>query len=125
MMTDSCRIAESGGSRVLNEATGKYDVSGPVFIYAGRCQIKWGGTAPRAVDAAGQALVESAAVVKLPMAASADVRVGDLLEVTDSATDPALPGMRFRVTGPFQQTYATARRFPIEVVSESHRPADG
>jgi hypothetical protein len=121
MMTDACRIAESGGNRTLNEATGKYDTAGPVYIYAGRCQIKWGGTAPRDVDAAGQSLVESAAVVKLPMAASADVRVGDELEVTASASDPALSGMRFRIAGSFQQTYATARRFPIELVSEARR----
>lgn len=45
------------------------------------------------------------------------VLTDDVVECTASPTDPALVGVRVRVAGTFLKSYATARRFPVEVTS--------
>lgn len=44
------------------------------------------------------------------------VLTGDIVECT-AAVDPELVGLRVRVAGPFVKSAATARRFPVELVS--------
>lgn len=116
-MGDWCRVSRGGGSPVLDETTGEYGASAPTITYDGPCEVEVGATAPRTIDAAGQALVLQQSTLKLPVMTSTQVAESDTVEVITSATDPALVGRRFRITGPFAGTYTTARRFPIEEVA--------
>jgi len=45
------------------------------------------------------------------------VKNGDLFEITASDTDSSLVGLSGVVAGMFPQSYSTARRLPVEVVS--------
>jgi hypothetical protein len=117
-MKETCTITAAGADPVLNEESGEYESPAAAVSYTGPCRVKFGNQQPRDVDAAGQALVEQAVELHLPVSTSVAVGVGHMVDVTASVTDPGLPGMRFRVLGEFAGT-TTARRLPVEVVSES------
>jgi hypothetical protein len=46
-----------------------------------------------------------------------DILTDDIIECTTSPADPSHPGVRVRVIGPFIKSLATARRFPVELLS--------
>ena len=100
-MTDGCRVVSGTGEPVWNEASLEYDVGAETLAYQGPCLIKAGRVQPRAVDAAGQALIESTLEAHFPMVGSESIQPNHVVVVTRSATDQALVGRRFRVTGPF------------------------
>lgn len=115
-MTDTCQVGFEVRSDVLNETTGEYPM---VFtpIYDGPCEFRTGVRLGGSVDAASQLLEIQNAVLKLPIAGTTSVVKDMLAKVTSSATDPGLPGAVARVTGPFAETYSTARRFQVEVTN--------
>lgn len=115
-MVDSCAITRGDAVPVLDEVTGEYTPTSET-VYAGKCKLKAGGTQARDVDLAAQALVVQSLVLHLPVAGSEGVTVGDTVTVTSSALDPGLVGNTYRVNAPYAQSFATARRFPIEEVS--------
>jgi len=119
MMTDTCRIESADSERVWNPDTLSYDQDQEPdeVSYTGPCRVKYGATQPRALDAVGQPVTEQQLQLHLPVLASSDVVVGQIAEVLSSVTDPALVGRRFRISGTFAQTNATARRFPVEEAS--------
>jgi hypothetical protein len=118
MMKSTCVIRRVTGTELDEETlntTPTYEVS-----YSGRCRVRFASTAaPREVDAQSQLLVEQEPILHLPVVGSEGVRVGDVAEITANPHDPKLVGVRFRVAGVHSQTLGTARRFPIEVVTES------
>lgn len=114
-LTDGCRIRTGASGRQWNESTKDYDdAPAATYSYTGPCLIKASGNTPRMVDAAGQTVILQQPEIHLPFLSSSEVRPGHVVEILASATDPGLPGREFRITGPFNQTYATARRFPVE-----------
>jgi hypothetical protein len=117
LQTSACTITRKG-DKVLNETTGEYEYEFAT-IYSGQCKIKFGATEAHTVDAQGQILTEQTAILSLPVdePGSVDVTTDDVAELTVNPLDPALVGKTFRVTGLHTQTAATARRFPVEVVS--------
>lgn len=122
MMQDRCVVERVTAGTVLDEVTGEYTPVTvrvyPVGVAAdGPCQFKAANTAVRDVEAAGQLLVEQSATLKLPVAGSEVVREGDVVTITASRFDPQLVGVRVRVAGSHHQTFATARRFPVEEMS--------
>lgn len=114
LMVDACTIGVESRSDVLEEETGEYELIVAEPVYSGKCQFKPGGTANREVDVAGQQRVETAAVLKLPVVGSELVTKNMIAIFTSSEHDPALPGVRVRITGPFHSSYATTRRFAVE-----------
>jgi hypothetical protein len=58
--------------------------------------------------------VVQGAILSLPIATSAAVKVGTVFEIVASVSDPGNVGRRFSVTGIHAQTHATARRFQVE-----------
>jgi len=115
MMHSTVIIRRPSGS-TWNEETGT-SVPAWVDVYEGPARIRFKDTQPRVADAAGEQVVDQAPVLSLPIATSADVRVDDIATVTANPTDPGLIGLQFRIAGVHAQTHATARRFPVEVVS--------
>jgi hypothetical protein len=117
LMTSTCVIRRAG-ERVLSETTGQYE-SSFTDVYTGPCKVKFGGTQADPVDAQSQRLVEQDAILSLPVVGSGDVTVDDVAEIVTSPMDAELVGLRFRVTGIHAQSFATARRFPVEVVTDA------
>lgn len=117
MMTSACIISRAG-DKVFNEETGEYETP-YTTIYEGKCRYKFGGTQASLVDAQSQKLVEQAITLSLPVSAagSSDVRPDDVSELTANPFDPAMIGMKARIAGIHFQSHATARRFPVQVVT--------
>lgn len=112
----TCTISRRSGSPVLNEETGDYEYSSSV-VYSGPCLLKFGQTQPRDIDAAGQLLTEQTPTLKLPVDGSQNVTEDDTGVIVSNPLDVGLVGTAFRIAGVHAQTLATARRFPVEVLS--------
>jgi hypothetical protein len=119
MMLSRC-IIRRRGERVLSEVTGQYEVAFTT-VYEGPCKFRVGGTQPSESDAQSQRLVEQASRLDLPVLApgSADVQTNDVAELTVNPLDPALVGTLARIAVFHAQSFATARRFPVEVVTDA------
>jgi hypothetical protein len=115
MMTDT---AEVYGLAVKTwvEETSSYDEVA-ALVWSGKCRLKLQDVQTREVDAQGQALIVQSAVVSFPVAADTVFPKDYTVTLTASEMDPALVGKTVRITGPHAQTYATARRYPVEEVS--------
>lgn len=116
LMTSAC-IIRRAGEKVLSETTGEYETTYST-VFEGPCKIKFGGTQATEVDAQSQLLTEQDATLSLPIDGSEDVTVDDVAEITVNPLDAGLVGKKVRVTGIHTQTAATARRFPVEVVTD-------
>jgi hypothetical protein len=101
---------------VMSEETGEYE-NAFTQHYLGLGALTIGGTAPHEVDAAGQQLVTQSSVLALPVATSGGVGKDMVATCVASQNDPAMVGVRVRVTGPYRQTYATKRRFEVEEIN--------
>lgn len=117
-MVDSCTI-------VAITATGDPDpvTSLPseerITIYAGKCEYRAADTQAQSVESGGRQFVQQGAVLKIPVNApgSAAVAVGNVATVTLAMNDPTAAPVVVTVVGTHRQTYATARRLPVEVTS--------
>ena len=117
-------VVERSTTGGLNEATGEYENT-IVRVYPppdspdadGSGKFTAANTAVNDVDAAGQLLVESSAVLALPVGASAGVTEGDMARCVAAVLDPSLVGVTVRVEGPHRQTFATMRRFRVKEVT--------
>lgn len=115
LMIDLCRIT-GGTETVFDEDTFEY-VTVEAVSYEGPCRLRFAATAVQTVEAAGQMLIAQRATLSVPVDTSGDVFEGHVVTITDCVNDPALVGRKFRVEGGHHQTFATARRFPLEEVS--------
>lgn len=117
-MVDSCMIVEVTTSGDPDPAT-SLPAEKRTTIYAGRCEYRAADTQARSVDSGGRQLVQQGATLKIPVDApgSAAVRVGHIATVILATNDPTADPVVVTVTGTHQQTYATARRLPVEVTS--------
>ena len=113
LMTDTAVVFGEPTRGPLNEDTGHYDTV-PNQIYAGACKVKATNTLNEEVDAQAQNLVIQRLTVAFPITDDTVFAADTTLTITASATDSALVGRTFRITGPHSQTYATARRYPVE-----------
>jgi hypothetical protein len=102
--------------RSWDEATLKYVTGSPVVVYSGPCEIKLADVQVLEVEQQGQELGVQRAIVKFPVDADTVFAEGFTIKITASPTDEANVGRTFRVTSPHAQSYATARRYPVESV---------
>lgn len=116
MMVSSCTITRAGTRSVLNEETLAYEAE-RIAVYSGPCRFKFGATQANVVDAQAQLVTEQGATLSLPVDGSGGVTTDDVAEITSNPYDPALVGKSVRITGQHVQTFATARRFGIELLS--------
>lgn len=85
--------------------------------YAGSFKLRTASTATSERDAGGQIIVAQGSTLSLPVDEASDVRIGDIMIIGAVDSDPDLVGMRLRIAGIHPQTSATARRYPVEVLS--------
>lgn len=114
-MRDSCVIFSSSSSEDPDPATGKHAIV-TVTVYEGPCEYKAADVAVRETTSAGREVVEQSALLKIPVGApgSAAVAAGMRATVTLTAQDSAV--IEVRIKGGHRQSYATARRLPVEEV---------
>ncbi|WP_242089248.1 DUF6093 family protein [Curtobacterium sp. DN_7.5] len=117
-MVDSCTIVEVTTSGDPDPAT-SLPAETRTTIYAGKCEYRAADTQARSVDSGGRQLVQQGATLKIPVDApgSASVRVGHVATISLATNDPTASPVVVTVSGTHQQTYATARRLPVEVTS--------
>jgi hypothetical protein len=115
MMVDTCVIAPWARSDVLDEATGEYEMTLGEAVYEGPCRYRAGNTAVHEIDAEAQALIEQSDVLSVPLGGS-ELVTKDMAAVVTLTLDNVEP-FTVRITGGHQQTFSTARRFPVERVS--------
>jgi len=114
-MTSTGRITRNGG-RTLDPNTGQYVYTSET-VYEGPCRFKQGNTQAADVESAGQSLTSQDSILSLPVGGSESVREGDVWECTGNPLDAALVGLRATIKAGAAQTFATARRFAVEVIS--------
>lgn len=114
LMTDACTVTRGGGERTFDPATGRYVTTPGGPVYTGRCRVKPRDNADQVVEAGGQNVSLFAYVVSVPVSDVA-FEVDDLVTVTSSVLDPALPGLVLRVRQVNVGSQITARRLGCEV----------
>lgn len=111
LMQDTCTVERPGD--ITNDVTGEAEL---VEVYVGRCKVQTYEGYEQNPKAGGATLTVQRYRVDLP--ASVLVRPGDLVTITAAVADPHLVGKTYRVTAPFNKSYATASRcFVDEVVT--------
>jgi hypothetical protein len=116
LMVDEIRFTEATGSLTFDEETGLETVGSPTVVYEGPCKIQRQRVSPQNPEAGERTVTVEQVEIHLPIEAS-EVQVGDVGTVTSAVFDPALLGRRFRVTGLFHKTWATARRLRCDEVT--------
>jgi len=114
-MDSTGRITRNGG-RTLDPNTGQYVYTSDV-VYEGPCEFKQGGTQAANVESAGQLLTAQDSILKLPVKGTENVEAGDVWECTANPLDEALVGLKATLKPGGAQTFATSRRFVVEVIS--------
>lgn len=113
-MTDTAEVYGLP-ARTWDESTLTYIDVAPL-VHTGRCEIKLTDVQVLEVEQQAQELGVQRAIVKFPVADDTVFAEGFTVKITASPTDPANVGRTFRITSPHAQSYATARRYPVESV---------
>lgn len=114
-MTSTCRITRKGAG-ALNDTTGNYGGT-PSTIYDGACKFVMDDDQPNDIEAQAQHFAQQRPRLDLPVSTSVTINVDDEFEITEDDHDTRLVGIKGRIAGLHMKTYATARRFPVEVLS--------
>lgn len=114
LMLDACTVGRPGET-TTDPGTGEL-VTPLTPLYAGKCKIKAPQRANQPVEVGGGVITITPGAVHVP-AGHPTIGVfeeGDVVTVTESDLGPSLVGMSFRITGPFDGTFVTARRYPTD-----------
>jgi hypothetical protein len=115
LMTDTVRIFRRVDAGTVDE-NGEAE-STDTELFAGPARLVLRSSVVDKADVQSQLLGVQGPRLDVPIVGTGGVRNGDRFEVTASLTDSALVGLEGVVAGMFPQTYATARRLPVEVSS--------
>lgn len=88
-------------------------------IYQGKARVRMPSTEARETDQSGQRIVESAPTLSVPIgdAAGALVSLDDIAVLVEHEPDPLIVGTRMRIVEGIDQTWSTARRFSVEILT--------
>jgi hypothetical protein len=114
-MVDTCTITRGDGTTVTDPDSGEVtEVS--TEVYAGKCKVQSSNSSTSSPDAGGHTFTVVARQVHIP-ANAADVRDGDVVTITASVLNSFTVGKQYRVDGFTPDTYDTAARMPVKVVT--------
>jgi hypothetical protein len=116
LMTDTVRIFRRVDAGTVDEDGEAEYTDTDLFTGPARLVLRSGASVSH-VDAQSQLLGVQSPRLDVPIVGTGGVRNGDRFEITASLTDSGLVGLAGVVAGMFPQTYATARRLPVEVAS--------
>ena len=115
LMTDTVRVFRRTESGEFDDVTGEPEYT-DTELYEGPGRLALRSSVVRDVDAGQQLQALQGPRLDLPVEGSGGIESGDRFEVLASVSDAALVGVSGVVSGGFPQTYATARRLPVEVL---------
>lgn len=119
LMESTCVITrEAPADPQYDPATGLENPPTVTTVYTGKCRLRFPFVRPEQALAAGQQLAKDRGILSLPITGSDGVKLNDLVSLTVGPLDPGTV-RQLRIMAPFEQTHATARRFPVEVVSNA------
>lgn len=117
-MRDQCTITRASlGNGDWNPETGQYHPRPSVTVYTGKCRIQIVSENSTDTDAGGREWSTQASVIQLPVLASTEVAVNDVVKVTACDNDPSLIDREFTIAGRHGKSQATARRLRMEEVT--------
>lgn len=118
LMTSTCAITHSvPATPAVDPETGLENDPVVTTTYSGPCRLRFPYVRPEQALPEGQQLGKERGILSLPVSGSDAVGVNDIVTITGNPLDPDSVGTQLRIMGPFMETYATARRFPAEVVA--------
>jgi hypothetical protein len=114
MMTSACEITrETTVPGTLDPET-LLQVETFETVWAGPCRVKSVSTVTSARETEGQLDTVQQLELYVPVDGTGQIGADDTVTITAGGYDPTLTGKQFRIAGTFNQSYATARRLPIE-----------
>lgn len=114
-LRESTCVIERPGPDVTDPDTGVVTPS-MTTIFTGPCRVRYPYVRPEAVDVAGQQLAKVRGFLSVPVEGTSGVQADDQATITMGDLDPGAVIVA-RIQSPATQTHMTARRFPIEVLS--------
>lgn len=117
----TCKITRLSADRgAMDPVTLKYAAQTGETIYEGACKLqdasdRPAGDAPQ--DAGQRAQRTGTTRLDLPVLASGEVAVNDVVKILANDPDPSVVGRVYTVAGRHDKTHATARRLPIVEVT--------
>lgn len=116
-MESTCTIRKVTGQST-NSSTGAVTDTTET-VYTGKCRIRYRNQTVNPADSAAQVLTVQQLELSIPVngTGSGDVLVDQVATIDTNPLDASMVGKTFRIAGVHAQTHATARRFPVEVVS--------
>lgn len=118
IMTSTCTVTRTTpGTPAIDPETGLETEPTVTTVYDGPCRLRFPYVRPEQALPEGQQLGKERGILSLPTTGSDAVTVNDIVTITGNPLDPDSVGTQLRIMGPFMETYATARRFPAEVVA--------
>lgn len=114
-LMDSTCVIERAGEDVTDPDTG---VATPavVTVYTGPCRLRYPYVRPEQIAAIGQQVEKVRGFLSIPVDGTSGVQADDLATITLGDLDPGAVVVA-RVQAPATQTHMTARRLPVEIVS--------
>nr|WP_281369861.1 DUF6093 family protein [Leifsonia psychrotolerans] len=116
LMTSTCTITRDTGETVMDPDT-LQGVPVTITVYSGPCKLTIPNTSTVTAQIPGMVIAKDDLILSLPVSTSGGVLTDDVATITANELDLSLIGSRLRVKGVHHQTYATARRFPVEEAS--------
>lgn len=117
IMGATCTIVHLVDRGPINEGTSEYDQPVTTTVYDGPCRLRFLSPIVREADVQGQSLARQEGVLSLPVMGSGAILPDDIVTITANLLDPESVGQKLVIRGGHIQTFSTARRFPIEIVS--------
>jgi hypothetical protein len=95
---------------------GGVDVEDTDDLFDSPCKVQTSGLAVREVEGGGRTSTVTRTELHLPVSTT-PLTAGDLFEVTSVSAFSSVPvGRVFRVLGPVEKTWPTARRYDVEAI---------
>jgi hypothetical protein len=115
LMVDACTIRPAT-AHATDTSTGVVSTTYGDPVYSGRCKVqRLRGAFPSNPEGGEHRWTVAPAEVHVPVAGTAGIRVGHLIEITASL-DPNIVGRLFRVRSGDRKTFQTAIRLQVEEV---------
>jgi hypothetical protein len=116
LMVDAITFTRATGTTTFDETTGRETAGAATTVYTGPCKVQRQRVAPADPEAGERTVTVEQVEVHVPVETT-EVRIGDVGTITSAVFDPALVGRKFRVTGLFHKSWATARRLRCDEVT--------
>ncbi|MEA9983651.1 DUF6093 family protein [Subtercola sp. RTI3] len=100
----------------IDESTGLYPKV-LTTMYEGPCRFRFVSPIVREADVQGQSLARQEGVLSLPISGTGRILPDDVATITANPLDPESVGVHMVIRGGHVQSFSTARRFPVEIVS--------